>query len=194
MFISKVFSVFFICILVACGNSALRTENTNQQKEKIELSLSMKRSGCYGQCPIYDLTVQSDGKVIFEGKGYTEMTGKVESNLSEEKMNQLIAEINRINFYSLENSYSIDSGNCPNDSTDMPNVKLYIKLNEKEKTIDHYLGCWEDKPKEMQSNSSNEVKVSNGDLTKRIFPQKLYNLENKIDEIVETKRWIGEQE
>ncbi len=48
-------------------------------------------------------------------------------------------------------------------------------MKEKEKTIIHNLGCIE-----IGGNW-------------KVFPQQLYNLENKIDEIVETKRWIGER-
>lgn len=194
MFILKVFSFLFVCILAACGNSVSQTENTNQNepKDKTELSLKMERSGCYGRCPIYDLTIEPDGKVIFEGKGYTKTTAKAEDEISKEQLKQLIAEIEKANFFLFENAYNSDSQNCPTTVTDSPSVKLYVKLNGKEKTIDHYLGCWDNKPEEMQNNSSNEVEISNEDLTKRIFPQKLYNLENKIDEIVETKRWVGE--
>lgn len=195
MFISKIFSFFFVCLLAACGNSVLQNENVTptHPQEKTELSLKMERSGCYGQCPIYDLTVERNGKVTFEGKSYTEIKGKVEDKLTEDQLKRLIAEIEKANFFSLDNAYSYDSKNCPSTATDMPGVKLNIKLTDKEKTIDHYLGCWENKREETQSNNSNEVKISNEDLTKRIFPQQLYNLENKIDEIVETKRWIGER-
>ena len=30
-------------------------------------SLKMERKNCYGPCPVYNLGVQSDGKVLFEG-------------------------------------------------------------------------------------------------------------------------------
>lgn len=204
----KILSFFIICILASCGKSVsqnesktLQNENTNQnqqikstnqnrQKELTELSLSMKRSGCFGECPIYDLTIQSDGKVIFEGKKYTKTIGKAESKLEKEKIKKLIAEIGKANFFSLDDSYNYESKNCPLSMSDHPNITLYIKLDGKEKTINHDWGCWKDSP--LTSPDSNGSSVMQENWKPTIFPQKLYLLENKIDEIVETKRWIGE--
>lgn len=173
----------------ACGTSISQTDNTNQtrQREKTELFVSMKKSGCNGRCPVYDLTIQPDGRVIFDGKSYTELTGKAEDKLTENQLKQIVAEIENANFFSLDDAYNYDSKNCPITASDMPGVTLHIKLGTREKIIDHDLGCWENK----------QVKKENGnftdDITKKIFPQQLYILENKIDEIVETKRWIGKR-
>ncbi len=67
---------------------------------------------------------------------------------------------------------------------------LSIKLNGKEKTINHDWGCWEDSPTE--NDSTGDIKIVK-DWSPKVFPQQLYNLENRIDEIVETKRWVGER-
>ena len=178
-----------------CGSSISQTENTNQSqpKEKPELSLKMERFGCNGRCPAYDLTIQPDGKIIFDGKFWTELTGKAEGKLTENQLKQLIDEIENAKFFSLDNAYNFDSKNCPIMATDMPRVKLHVKLNDKEKTIDHDLGCWGDNREEKQGSNSNEVKTHSEDITKKIFPQQLYILENKINEIADTKRWIGER-
>ncbi len=176
MFTSKVFSFFFVCLLAVCGDSKAQLENVPQtpQTDKIELSLTMKRTACLGHCPVYELNIKPDGKVIFEGIQDTKVKGKTESNLSKEKTNQLISEIENAGFFLLKDFYDKGSGNCPTIATDNPTVTLSIKFNEKGKVITHYLGCIEE-PLKME-----------------IFPQKLYNLENKIDQIVETKRWIRE--
>lgn len=188
MFISKVFSLFLFCILAGCGNSVSQPENVNQPKEKMELSLKMERSGCYGPCPVYDLTIQPDGKVSFEGKFWTEVKEKTEGKITQEQLKKIIASIEEANFFSLDNAYNYDSKNCPNIATDSATVNLSIKLNGKEKTINHYQGCFEnDKPKDAASINKPQ------DLREIIYPQELYKLENKIDEIIETKRWIGER-
>lgn len=176
MFIAKVFSFFFVCLLAACGNSVSQTENTNHTLEsnKIELNLKMERTACFGNCPVYTLTIQPDGKFFFDDvksieKG--ELVTKIkhlENKLSEEKMKQIIAEIDKTDFFSLKNDYT-DFGNAGNCATDNPTVILTIKLRGREKQTKHDLGC-----------------RGAADVTK------LTNLENKIDETVETKRWIGE--
>lgn len=178
MFVSKVFSFFFVCLLAVCGCSVSQTEGTNQtqQKEKAELSLTMERSQCLGNCPVYKLEVLQNGKVSSERFSFSDKdfsfrksNGKIESTLNEEKINQLIAEIDKTDFFSLKNDYTNagESGNC---ATDNPTVILSIKLRGKEKQTKHDLGC-----------------TGTADL------EKLVKLENKIDEIVETKRRIGER-
>lgn len=173
-------------MFISCGNPISQTENSNQSvpKEKAQLSLKMEKSGCYGRCAVYDLTVEPDGKVIFEGKTYTETIGKAEDRLNEAQLKNLTLEIEKADFFSLENAYNWDSGNCPELATDMPSVNLTIRLNGKEKTINHYHGCFE-------KDESPTLKSKN--VADKIFPQQLYNLENRINVIVETKRWIEKQ-
>ena len=103
----------------------------------------------------------------------TKIKGKIESRLSEAKMNQLINEIVKEDFFSLKDSYTWESKNCPWFMLDASTIILSISLNGKEKTITHYLGYGE------QNESETALKS---------FPQQLDNLESKINEIVETKR------
>ena len=152
------------------------------QTKIASLNLRMERNHCFGECPVYTLTIQPDGNFLFENVKIREKDklitkNKIEGKISEEKINRMVSEINKADFFSLKNSYA-DGFDCPAFWKDSPDVTLLISLDRKEKTVSHSLGCKE--------------KV---DLGKEgeIYPQQLYNLENKIDEIVETKRWIGER-
>ena len=137
----------------------------------------MGRYHCHGNCPVYNLIVQSDGSVFFEGIEFTKMIGKTEGNVSKEKVNeQLIGEIKKANFFSFKDDYSSQSKNCNAYATDGPGVISTVKFDEIEKTINHSSNCF-----------------VNDWLTKENELKTLTNLENKIDEIVETKRWIGEK-
>jgi hypothetical protein len=141
-----------------------------------DLALTLERTACYGTCPVYKVIVGADNKIIFDGIKYTKVEGKAEDVLNSEKKKLLIDEINKSGFFSLKDSYGISEGsfNCPGGAaTDNPTVKLTVKLNDKEKTIVHYLGC----------SYANEP-----DLPRRVFPEELYTLENKIDEIIGSKR------
>ncbi len=130
MFISKVFSFFFVCMLAVCGNSVSQIENTSQtqQTEEAEIALRIKRTGCWKFCPVYELSIQPNGKVLFEGIQDTETKGKTESVLSKEKIIQLIDEIEKANFFALKNSYTNVSDNCPGYRTDQPTVTLYMQV------------------------------------------------------------------
>ncbi len=174
MFFLKIFLFIFVCLLAACGNSLSQTANLDQTPGTTnpDLSLKMERSQCLGNCPVYKLEVLQNGRFSFEqfsfsekDSGFTKSKGKIENTLNQENINQLIAEIDKIDYFSLSPQIGT-SGNC---ATDHSTVILSIKLRGKEKGIVHNLGC---------SGTANL--------------KRLENLENKIDEIVETKRWIGE--
>lgn len=165
---------FFVILLLfaSCKNGVSTTDFPVDSKIPEDLTITLERTGCYATanaCPTYKLTVKSDGAVTFEGKDVTEAKGKVEDKISAEKVRQLVAEFQKADYFNLENSYN--EKNCPLTITDRPNANTSIQINGKQKTIYHYLGC---KGKDRS-----------------VFPAQLVELEDKIDEIVETKRWIG---
>ena len=90
------------------------------------------------------------------------------------QIKEIIREVGNSDFFSFENDYGFESKNCSSISTDSPTVTLTINLDGKEKTIKHYYGC------EVNKWFSRENAL-----------QPLFDLENKIDEIVGTKQWIG---
>lgn len=202
----KLLSLLFICNLASCGSFVSQTKDTssqtksvehnqqlksaNQQNDDIELTVIMERfSWTYSL--LYKVEIQPDGRVIFEeGKvvfvetEYTKPKVKAESKLEKEKMQQLLSEMETSDFFSLDSGYGYRYKNCPVAMSDNESVKINVKLNGNEKTIDHDLGCLDMPPSERTTDINQK---------ERIFPQKLYKLENKIDEIVETKRWLGGQ-
>lgn len=168
-----------LCILSFCGGLSAQTDANALQTRKNELSITLKKFDSHGQSSVYNLNIQPSGKIFFEGISMTKIKGKLETQLSETKMNQLINEIIKANFFSLRDFYTAESKNCPWIMLDAPTIILSIKLNGKEKTITHYLGCAE---------KENELEDA-----LKPFPSQLNNLENKIDEIIEIRRWIGER-
>ena len=152
----------------------METVGSKDQSAKIpdDLLITLQRTACYGICPIYKLTVKADGSVLFEGEKFVKTTGKVDAKISEEKVKQLIKAFDSADYFSLNGKY--DSQNCY-QVTDNPSASTSIQINGKTKSISHYRGCVE----------------GTDDFKKEL--SKLTELENKIDEIVETKRWIGER-
>ncbi|CAN5294869.1 hypothetical protein BH10ACI1_BH10ACI1_01500 [soil metagenome] len=172
----------FACNLVKTNNSTgNNSQNTQIDNSKNQLSsgeipndllITLGRTACYGTCPIYKLTVKADGSVLFEGEKFTKTVGKAEGKISEIQVKQLIKEFENVDYFNLNGKY--DSANCY-QITDSPSAVTSIQFNGKQKSVDHYYGC-------QQGSDDFEKELA-----------KLKNLENKIDEIVETKRWIGER-
>src|SRR5436305_2696176 len=76
--------------------------------------ITLQRTGCYGTCPSYALTITADGTVVFNGTAYWvkkesimfgERYGITMSKISQEQMLQLISEFEKANYFSLRDSY-----------------------------------------------------------------------------------------
>lgn len=126
-------------------------------------------------CPFYKLTIFANGNVELEPKNvkeYKVLTGKtLKSRISKKQLKQLVSEFEKIDFYSLnsisEKGGGADRGDCPQYGTDGATSITTINFKGKTKRLEHYHGC-----------SGTEVLL------------KLTNLENKIDEVVNTKQWF----
>jgi hypothetical protein len=98
------------------------------------LIITLERTMCFGKCPVYTLTIYGDGTVNYEGKKHVAVMGSQMASISEHKVNQLIDEFMRINYFSLQNSYT------KRGVTDMPSAITSIRIGGREKTIRHYHG------------------------------------------------------
>jgi len=168
-----------VLILVVLMFSIAMIETEAQillKNDKIPANLIIifERQGCFGSCPDYKLTINAAGKVEFEGRKYTETKGFAKGEISKEKLKEIIKEFEKVKFYSLPDHFTYGKGSCETVVTDMPSVIITIRSNKKRKKVFHYLGCFKNTKPPFE-----------------IFPKELFNLENKIDEIIETERWIG---
>ncbi|HEU0143155.1 MAG TPA: DUF6438 domain-containing protein [Nitrososphaera sp.] len=134
--------------------------------------ITLERTICFGNCPSYKLMIYADGVVVYEGREYVKTKGTAKGQIREEALKQLISEFERINFFSLRDTYYDQSDGCSAEVTDMPSAKTSIQVRGRKKTISHYYGCWE-KGRDFV-----------------IYPQELFKLEKMIDEVVNSKQWV----
>lgn len=157
-----------VLVLFSCRAPALLSP---QQPIPDDTLITLRRSVCYGPCPDYTVTISSDGTVTFEGRKFVKMAGTHKGIISRDIVRQLIAEFDKENFFSLNDSYRSAKDGCPEQWTDAPTVVTSIKINGRFKSIDHYHGCEQD-----QGNS--------------IYPKGLTDLEAEIDKLAGTQQWI----
>jgi hypothetical protein len=120
--------------------------------------ITLKRSGCFGICPIYNVTIYGNDTVMYEGTANVNITGNQISNITEDNIRLLISEFKKIDYFSL-NETEIAS----HVVYDAPMFTTSLSINGKTKTIKHY---------------------------ETAIPKQLTELENKIDEIVNSSQWI----
>jgi acetamidase/formamidase len=129
--------------------------------------ITLERTACFGTCPIYRVTIASDGTVIFEGRDFVKTKGKATGQIKPDDYQKLVNEFEKIKYFSLDDKYEPGSSGCTVAATDNPSAQTSIKINGKTKSVSHYYGC-----------RDSEVLRA------------LSALERKIDEVAGTEKWL----
>src|SRR5689334_17734255 len=98
-----------------------------------DLVITFERTACHGTCPIYKLTIEGNGTVIYEGKDFVQVKGRQTASLSPDQIQQLVSAFEQTGFFTLPDY-------TDQDTTDSPSVITSITLNGKTKTVNHYYG------------------------------------------------------
>lgn len=120
-----------------------------------DVVITMERTPCFGACPAYHLTVFGNGTVVYDGFSSVAVTGKQTSQISQEKVRELINEFYEAGFFTLRDSYV-------EDVTDLPSTTTSISIRDETKSVYRY----------------------------GFGPERLVQLEDRIDEITEANKWI----
>lgn len=137
--------------------------NTSQSSiNRDKVNITMSRSACFGACPVYYIEIHEDGKVIYRGYKNVNVIGEQSSTIPVEKVNELANQFDRIGYFNLEDRYDELA------ITDQATVQTSIGINGIFKSVYDYLGAIE-------------------------VPElpKLRQLENMIDEVTNSSRWVG---
>ena len=106
---------------------------TNSNFQKLDISqIKFKAAACYGECPIFEMTIASDGTAKYNAIKFNKLEGQFQSIIKKPQLDSLIKLIEKSNFLSLNKKYSTDW-------TDLPTYTLTISLKDgQSKTIEDY--------------------------------------------------------
>jgi len=66
----------------------------------------LSRSGCYGSCPIIDISINKNNEVYFQGEGYVVPLGFFKSNVENEVKNYIFNKFRKVNISDLSENYT----------------------------------------------------------------------------------------
>lgn len=100
-----------------------------------DFEISLNRSGCFGTCPAYSVTVEADGAVNYNGRAFVIVEGGQEGTISEDEVKYLFDLVNIAGFFALEERYTMSV-------TDLPTIDTSVKMYRMSKSVSHYgTGC-----------------------------------------------------
>jgi hypothetical protein len=152
-----------ILLAAALACAILPAQNSSSAARTDPPWISVRRTECYGTCPVFTLRVFADGHVEYEGKRFVIRRGLVRARLGTDKLNRLRQAVTDANFAKLER----DCCRC-RTVTDSPWTYVEIADETGLKSIDHYHGC-----------SS--------------APKALSELEEDIISMAGARKWIGSE-
>jgi len=130
------------------------------------ITITMERTGCYGNCPSYVLTIKGNGTVEYVGRENVNVKGTRQGTNKLETLRSLMAEFARAGFLSISNDYSGDRCKC-GYCTDLPAAITRVQVKSTIHSVDHYYGC-------------------------RCAPRSLFGLETAIDKAANVEQWTGD--
>ena len=93
--------------------------------------VKLSRSGCYGTCPVYEVTVAANGDVTWHGSSFVYSTGIGHSRIEPEAALALIKEFQLPTFWGLCAGYDASA-------TDSATTQINVQIGGKTKTVWNY--------------------------------------------------------
>jgi ankyrin repeat protein len=104
----------------------------------LKVTITLERTGCYGSCPSYTVSVNTDG-IVFNGRNFVAASGKHTDRVNPDEVRNLARRFVAADFYSMESEYR-------DNVTGNPTYILSIAIDGRTKRVEDYVGAWEDMP------------------------------------------------
>ncbi len=105
-----------------------------------DMTVTLRRSACFGTCPVYTVRISGDGHVTYTGDAFVKTKGKHEYTIQTPAVAQLFDDIRAKNLWSLREHYAAGV-------TDMPTVTIEIRVGLSTHKIVDYMGRWVGMPR-----------------------------------------------
>lgn len=97
------------------------------------LRVTLRRSACYGACPVYSVEISGGGLVVYTGTSHVLATGEQYSQISQDAVAQILEAFRRADYFSLENEYRYPVTDCSTYVTS-------ISFDGHSKSVKDYVG------------------------------------------------------
>jgi Domain of unknown function (DUF6438) len=128
--------------------------------------ITLRRTACFGTCPVYSLEIFENGFTRYVGTDFVQSEGERRAVIRHEAVEDLIALFLRADYFALKEDY--ETCRAPDGTsqfvTDLPTTYTSLRVGTKKKSVRNY-ACG---------------------------PERLTRLEEEIDKIANTHRWIGD--
>ena len=113
------FSLLLFAFVAFTAQKCKKVDPNNYQYNAGTI-VSMRTTACFGECPVYTVTLMGTGEATFEGKQFSKKQGMHKKKFEPIKINALIAAFIDADYWSFEDEYK-------QPITDLPSTYLTFK-------------------------------------------------------------------
>ena len=96
--------------------------------------ISMKKTMCYGQCPVYEVEIYNDLMAKYKGEKNVDNVGEFIATVPEERYNTLLEQFKNARFFEFKKEYRAPV-------SDLPTTYLFFSYEGKSKKVMDYYGA-----------------------------------------------------
>lgn len=164
---SRAVMIASVAVAIIAVTGVIAGAGDRQSKVPQDTLITLERTPCFGFCPMYKVSITADGSVTFEGRDHVKMKGTHTGKIPVEAVRRLVEGFEKINYFSLKDRYRMPEDGCDGMVMDAPGAITSLRINGRQKTVNHNYGCF-------------GVKVL----------EALKQLETQIDEAANTAQWV----
>jgi Domain of unknown function (DUF6438) len=129
-------------------------------------AITLERTACFGECPVYRIAVSPAGRVTYEGSANVRRIGTASAQIAPDQVHALLVELERAGYFTFASRYAASEPTCRRHSTDSPTAISSATFKGRTKRIEHDYGCGG-------------------------VPGALTVMEKRIDEVLGSEQWTG---
>ena len=122
-----------LCFSAALGCATNKKVASIANGDTPALVISMKKTSCYGTCPVYELSVFSDHTAVLEGERHLDFIGKFKAKVPDALYRELVDTFENSSFFDFDNEYTAAY-------SDLPTTYLFYSNLRRSKKIRDYYG------------------------------------------------------
>jgi hypothetical protein len=94
--------------------------------------IKLERTSCFGECPVYSVTIDAKGNVTYEGTRFVRVEGRQTDRIAVSRVAALVEAVDRARFFELDDKYRAEV-------TDNPTTFVTVTRDGRSKRVEDYV-------------------------------------------------------
>lgn len=93
--------------------------------------VNFKKTACYGKCPVYEVEIYNDGRVVYNGKRFVDRLGIHKATITEKEVKMIRSEFDKVGFIDFAGEYPINGQKI----SDLPSTIIEYRAGDMIKVV-----------------------------------------------------------